>query len=143
MSTLLKRKIPYLKLVVDNGILIDEKQELIEKQQALINMKIELQFNINLLNKRMEPITSQIFEVEKQLDKMNYSDKTKQRCIQAAENEEHCALLEIIKHYKKGTAGFEEDPDQAKYWQNILDNLIGRAESPQSGWSGQLKKCNN
>ena len=70
MSTLLKRKIPYLKLVVDNGILIDEKQELIEKQQALINMKIELQFNINLLNKRMEPITGQIFEVEKQLDKM-------------------------------------------------------------------------
>ena len=70
MSTLLKRKIPYLKLVVDNGILIDEKQELIEKQQALINMKIELQFNINLLNKRMEPITNQIFEVEKQLDKM-------------------------------------------------------------------------
>ena len=70
MSTLPKKKIVHLKLVVDNGVLIDETQELIEKQQALINMKIELQFNINLLNKRMEPITDQIFEVEKQLDKM-------------------------------------------------------------------------
>ena len=65
MSTLPKKKIVHLKLVVDNGVLIDETQELIEKQQALINMKIELQFN-----KRMEPITNQIFEVEKQLDKM-------------------------------------------------------------------------
>ena len=82
-------------------------------------------------------------ECKKQLDAMNYSDKTKKRCIQAAENKEHCALLEIIKHYKKGTAGFEKDPDQAKYWQNILDNLIGIARSPQSGWSGQLKKCND
>lgn len=70
MSTLPKKKIVHLKLVVDNGVLIDETQELIEKQQALINSKIELQFNINLLNKRMEPITSQIFELEKQLDKI-------------------------------------------------------------------------
>lgn len=70
MSTLPKKKIVHLKLVVDNGVLIDEKQELIEKQQALINSKIELQFNINLLNKRMEPITSQIFKLEKQLDKI-------------------------------------------------------------------------
>jgi prefoldin subunit 5 len=51
-------------------MLIDETQELIEKQQALINCKIELQSNINLLNKRMAPITNHIFELEQQLDKI-------------------------------------------------------------------------
>ena len=50
---------------------------------------------------------------------------------------------EIIKHYKKGTAGFEQSSDDAKKWQNILDNLIGKARSPQSGWSGDLKDCDN
>lgn len=70
MSTLPKKKIRHLKLVVNNGTLIDEKQELIEKQQALINSKLDLQFNINILTKRMQPITNQIFEIEKQLDKM-------------------------------------------------------------------------
>ena len=70
MSTLPKKKIRHLKLVVNNGTLIDEKQELIEKQQALLNSKLDLQFNINILTKRMQPITNQIFEIEKQLDKM-------------------------------------------------------------------------
>lgn len=78
-----------------------------------------------------------------EIEKMNYSDKTKQMCIQAANNNEKCAIEEIIKHYKKGTAGFEQSSDEAKKWQNILDNLIGKARSPQSGWSGDLKDCDN
>ena len=78
-----------------------------------------------------------------EIEKMNYSEKTTQICIQAANNNEKCAIEEIIKHYKKGTAGFEQSSDDAKKWQNILNNLIGKARSPQSGWSGDLKDCDN
>lgn len=77
----INKKVPYLKLVVNNGTLIDEEQELVEKQQALISMKLELQFNINLLHKRTEPIVNQIFEIEKQLEiiRGTKNDKRKSR----------------------------------------------------------------
>ena len=74
---------------------------------------------------------------------MNYSEKTKQMCIEAASNNEKCAIEEVIKHYTEGTGGFNQNSTEAKKWQNILDNLIGKARSPQSGWSGELKECND
>jgi hypothetical protein len=33
--------------------------------------------------------------------------------------------------------------DESSKWQNILDNLIGKAKSPQFGWSGDLNDCDN
>ena len=65
-----KVRVPHLKLVVNNGSLIDETQELLEMQKALITSKIEIQANIRGLEKRMKPITDKIFSIEQQLGKL-------------------------------------------------------------------------
>ena len=62
-------------------------------------------------------------------------------CIEAAENNELCAMREIAKHYKIGARGFPEDSAKSKYWTSLAENIVGIARSPQSGWSGAVKIC--
>jgi hypothetical protein len=79
MSQTKKTKVPHLKLIVNNGSLIDEELELLEMQKALIANKINIQQNINILRNSMEPIDEKIQLIEKQLDNLrgNNNDKRK------------------------------------------------------------------
>lgn len=67
MSHKKKTRIPHLKLIVDNGSLIDEELELLEMKKALIANKINIQQNMNILRNSMEPIDEQIKLIDQQL----------------------------------------------------------------------------
>ena len=34
-----------------------------------------------------------------------------------------------------------KDSAKSKYWTTLAENIVGIARSPQSGWSGAVKKC--
>ena len=64
------KKTPYLKLVVNNGKLIDEAFELAQIQMKLIKQKQTVQANITLLNLKNEELGTTITKLEKEIDKL-------------------------------------------------------------------------
>ena len=69
----MKKTPSYLKLVVNNGKLIDQAFELAKEQMELIKQKQTVQANITLLNIKNEELGISITKLENQIDKLERS----------------------------------------------------------------------
>ena len=67
--TISKTKVPHLKLVVDNGKVIDEIEEAKEKQKSLIKHKITLQTQLQILKATEESVVEEIDKLETIINK--------------------------------------------------------------------------
>lgn len=57
-------KVPHLKLIVDNGKVIDEIEEAKEKQKSLIKHKLTLQTQLQILKETENAVVEQIDKLE-------------------------------------------------------------------------------
>jgi hypothetical protein len=69
------KQVPHLKLVVDNGKVIDEIEQAKEKQFALIKYKLTLQTQLQILKETEKTVIEDINKLETIIKRGNNYDK--------------------------------------------------------------------